>query len=84
MCLLITDLCKETLQETADIARRLNERVNLIVEAADITQRDTAEKLVNIAVKRFGRLDYGINVAGTSFQRTARPIPVWVSMFSRH
>lgn len=63
--LLITDIRKETLDETAAIVKRINPSVDLIIEIADVAHDGTAERLVKTATERYGRLDYGLNVAGT-------------------
>jgi NAD(P)-dependent dehydrogenase (short-subunit alcohol dehydrogenase family) len=62
--LLITDIQKEALDETATMAKQISPLVEIEIEVADITSDGMAEKLVKKTATRFGRLDYGLNVAG--------------------
>jgi len=45
-------------------AKNINPSVTILAEAADISQVGTADRLVNLVVETFGRLDYACNVAG--------------------
>ncbi|EXJ71822.1 uncharacterized protein A1O5_05632 [Cladophialophora psammophila CBS 110553] len=64
--LVISDIHKDSLQETARLAKKINPEAEVVVEAGDIGLEQTAQSLVDIAVKNFGRLDYGLNVAGVA------------------
>jgi NAD(P)-dependent dehydrogenase (short-subunit alcohol dehydrogenase family) len=66
--MLVTDIQKSMLEETARLAKQLNSKVDIALETADIRDDGVAEELVAITVKRFGRLDYALNVAGIAGQ----------------
>jgi NAD(P)-dependent dehydrogenase (short-subunit alcohol dehydrogenase family) len=40
--------------------------VEVVAEVADIAEDGTAERLVALAVEKFGRVDYALNVAGVT------------------
>lgn len=64
--LVISDIHEDSLQETARLAKKINWEAEVVVEVGDLGLEQTAQSLVDITVKHFGRLDYGLNVAGAS------------------
>jgi NAD(P)-dependent dehydrogenase (short-subunit alcohol dehydrogenase family) len=60
--LCIADVNAAGLEETANSARELG--VQVIIQTTDLTVRDNCVAVVDVAVKKFGRLDALCNVAG--------------------
>jgi NAD(P)-dependent dehydrogenase (short-subunit alcohol dehydrogenase family) len=63
--LLITDLVEETLLETSQKAKSINPEAEVIAEVADITKEASVKRLFKLAIDKFGRVDYALNVAGS-------------------
>jgi NAD(P)-dependent dehydrogenase (short-subunit alcohol dehydrogenase family) len=59
----VTDISKELVQGTVD---ELNSPDSILGAVVDVCQRDSIETAVSTAVKKFGRLDILVNVAGGS------------------
>ena len=66
--LVVTGRSKEPLEE---LQRELEGKADVAVVVADITGKDTPQKLVSTAMERYDRLDYLVNNAGIG-----KPVPV--------
>ena len=68
--LILADQKEEMSRETLDELKQITTQVEFLI--ADISQAENANKLVELALKRFGRIDILINNAGI----TGTPAPV--------
>ena len=63
--LCLVDLNAKGLEETRRQITEINPDVKVNLAAGNITKVDFVEGFVNATVEKFGRLDYGVNAAGT-------------------
>ena len=59
-----TDINCEGLAQTKALAQSINPDATILTEAGDVTNESTVNQLIKLAVSKFGRLDYALNIAG--------------------
>ncbi|KIW17955.1 hypothetical protein PV08_05150 [Exophiala spinifera] len=69
-----TDINREGLARTKAMGESIRADVHIVVDAGDITDAHTVERLITLTVSTFGRLDYGLNIAGITGAQNLIPL----------
>lgn len=81
--LILADMNTAGLDETSNILKQLNPKIETVAVQTDISSPDAVQNMVDLGVKRFGSIHYAVNSAGVSTDSRAKSADLDIDAWDR-